>query len=137
MFKREALRFALLAAAALPAAAQDTRREFRPEFNLYMQADDRTRVLFRGDLQQGENVNYSQGSVLAAVDFALRPLFRRDLRQRGNVFRSRYLSFRIGYQYRGSFVTGGSAPEHRGIAELTGRYPLPGHIVIINRNRGD
>jgi Protein of unknown function (DUF2490) len=34
--------------------------------------------------------------------------------------------------------SGGSGnSEHRGIAELTGRYPLPGHFVLVDRNRGD
>jgi hypothetical protein len=131
MFRRKALPLAMLAAAALPAGAQETRQEFRPEIDFYIQQGERMRIQFRGALQQAVNESFSNGTFLGAVEFALRPLFRRELRHQQDVFRRRYVTFRAGYQYRTS------SPENRAIGELTARYPLPGAIVLVDRNRGD
>jgi Protein of unknown function (DUF2490) len=132
----DALRVALLlAAVALPGAAQDARQEFRPELDLYVSWGERVRFLFRDALQLVPQGN-SESSFLSAIDFALRPLFRRELRRRDDVFRRRFVTFRAGYQYTTS-LNSDTSSENRGIAELTTRYPLGGGIVLVDRNRGD
>jgi hypothetical protein len=136
MPSREAIVLAWVALAGLPAAAE-TRGEVRPEIELYFNQGERTRILFRGVLDQGTSSQFSRGSFLFAVALALRPLLRRGLRKDNNVFRRRYLNFRFGYEYNPSFVRGSGPLENRGIAELTGRYRLPGGFVLVDRNRGD
>jgi hypothetical protein len=59
------------------------------------------------------------------------------LRQRDDVFRRRFLTFRAGYQYTTSFVNNDSSSENRGIVESTARYPLWAKIVVSDRNRGE
>lgn len=67
-----------------------------------------------------------QGEFGVHVDFALKPVFRRELRSRDDVFRRRFLSFRTGYRYITSLGEGSSPYlEHRWVVELTSRAPLP------------
>jgi hypothetical protein len=131
-----ALGFVLLGVAAPSAAAQDTRREVRPEFDLYVHHGERTRFVFENRLSD-EPGTYAQGAFVASIEIALRPLFRRALARQPNVFRNRYWVFRVGYQYNASSNKGTSSAENRIIAESTARYPLPLGIVIRDRNRGD
>jgi hypothetical protein len=135
MFKREKLCLALLAAATLRVSAQDSEREFRPELNIYVNEGSRVRINFRDTfhLQPGN----SQGNFAYYVEFALRPVFRRALREQDDVFRNRFLTFRSGYQYTTSLGSNDAPPENRAIAELTARYPLPHGLVLVDRNRGD
>ena len=136
MRKHEAWRMALLAASALPSYGQDTRQEFRPEVDTYINQGERTRIVFQNQLQQGVNTGFSRGVFFGGIELALRPVFRRELRHQPDVFRNRYLTFRAGYQYS-TAVGNGPARENRGILEAIGRYPLPGGFVLRDRNRAD
>ena len=64
-------------------------------------------------------------------------MFRRELRDRADVYRNRYLTFRAGYRYRTSLTPGASVSENRGIVEVTPRYLLPWQLVVSDRNRGE
>jgi len=134
---RHELGFALLTVTALPAIAQSSRREFRPEFDLYISYDERTRFVFKNTFDDGPAEGYAQGTTSASIEIALRPVFRRALRQNPNVFRDRYLTFRTGYEYSAGSNQGTSTGENRIIAEVNTRYPLPLGIVLRDRNRGD
>jgi hypothetical protein len=130
------LGFVLLGVAAPSATAQDTRREIRPEFDLYVQQGERIRFVFESRLADQPDT-YTQGAFTANIEMALRPLFRRQLRRQPDVFRNRYLTVRAGYQYNASSNNGSSSAENRIILESTARYPLPLGIVVRDRNRGD
>jgi Protein of unknown function (DUF2490) len=127
----------LLTAAASPLAAQNVKDEFWPEFDIYVNQGSHLRIVFIDSLNQDQSSRDAQGSFSYFLDFALKPFFRRDLREREDVFRRRFLTFRAGYQYTTSFVNGDSSSENRIIADSTARYPLPAKIVVSDRNRGD
>jgi len=118
-------------------SAQDTGTEVRPEFDLYLQLEPMIRVqfqsLFVGDL----TTNDWQANQAFFVETALKPVLRRRLRQEPDVYLNRYLTFTAGYRYRTNLANGASSHENRGILEFTSRYPLPWHLVISDRNRGE
>ena len=87
-------------------------------------------------MNQDQSTRYREGGFTYFIDFAVRPVFRRELRQRDDVFRRKFLVFRAGYQYTTSFVSADSSSENRVIAEATTRVPLPGKVVMADRNRG-
>ena len=95
------------------------------------------RFCFVNSFNQDQSNRNQQGSFTYYVEVALKPVFRRELRNRYDVFRRRYLTFRAGYQYTTSFVPDDSSSEHRIIAESTSRYRLPAAIVVSDRNRGE
>ena len=71
------------------------------------------------------------------INFALKPVLRRELRERPDVYRDKYLTVRAGYRYQSSLSSGQSDAESRGILDLTSRYLLPGQLAISDRNRGE
>ena len=127
----------LTVAAALPAIAQDAQWDSRPEVNLYVAQGSRTRALFQYSLNEDRQDHTSEGNFAYYLELALRPVFRRELRQQEDVFRRRFLTFRAGFQYTTSFGNGNPSSEKRPIVELTARYPLPAGFVITDRSRGD
>jgi uncharacterized protein DUF2490 len=137
MSKRAELCLAVLVAATQPAAAQDTPLEFRPTVDVYVNQGSRTRILFQYSLNENRPARDSRGHFAYYLEFALRPVLRRELRRREDVFRKRYLTFRAGYQYTTSLTNGNASSEKRSIAELTAQYPLPGGFAIRDRSRGD
>ena len=64
-------------------------------------------------------------------------MFRRQLRNRDDVFRRRFLTFRTGYQYTTTLKGDGDYSENRIILETTARYPLPAKLIAANRMRGE
>ena len=130
---------ALLAASAFPLSGQNTKGEFRPESDVYVNLGPQVRLVFVDAFNQAQSADNRRGAFTYYFDTALKPVFRRELRRDEDVFRQRYLTFRAGYQYTTSFVNGDSSSENRIIAESTWRAPLPvpGHFVLVNRNRGD
>jgi hypothetical protein len=127
----------LVAACGVPLAAQDTKAEFWPEADIFVNYGPRIRFLAIDSLSQDQNTKERQGSFSYYADFAMKPFFRRDLRGQEDVFRKRYFTFRAGFQYSTSFVTGDASSEKMIIAESTSRIPMPGKIVVFDRNRGD
>jgi Protein of unknown function (DUF2490) len=127
----------LLTATALPLAGQNVKDEFWPEMDIYLTKWTTMRLVFVDSFNQDQSTRYRQGSFTYFFDLALKPLFRRDLREREDVFRRRFLTFRAGYQYSTSLVDYDSSSENRIIAESTARYPLFAHLVVSDRNRGE
>ena len=134
MLERGRLIVVLLVLSGRTATAQEM-RQVRPEFDLYVNEGSRLRFVFQSRLNAGVNTPYSQGAFSCFVDFALKPLLRRELRHDGDVFRRRYLTFRGGYQYSTTISNGKVTLENRSILEFTGRYPLPLGFVLTDRNR--
>jgi uncharacterized protein DUF2490 len=67
----------------------------------------------------------------------LKPVFRRELRQRDDLFNKRFLSFQAGYQYISSLGSGVPYLEHRWVVDCTPRYPLAWNVIISDRSRGE
>ncbi len=125
--------------AAAPAIAQDeVRTEFWPEVDVFAGLSQHSRLFFLASLTKAEEVDYREASVGAHVDLFLKPVLRPGLRHTPDVDKRRYLSFRLGYRYAQALGSGADPyREHRPILETTGRVYLPGHVVVLNRNRFD
>jgi hypothetical protein len=139
MSNTRALVLCLLTACAWirPATAQSASREFWPEFGVYIQQGQVFRVEFV-DLATSNSITHDWlGNFTVYIEAALKPVFRPELRDRPDVYRNRYLTFRAGYRYRTSLTPGESVSENRGILEMNTRYLLPWHLVISDRNRGE
>ena len=127
-----------LACLAGALAAQDTQSEFWPRLDAYANLGAATRLLFRTSFNNDDETKSWRGTFGLHFDIALKPVFRRELRSREDVFIKRFLSFRAGFRYITSLGASASPYlEHRWLAELTSRYPLPGSFVLSDRNRGD
>jgi len=139
MSTSQALAFCLLSAGAwsAPAAGQSTGGEFRPELGIYVQQGKSIRLEFVASSSSNPNTDSWQGNFTFYVEAALKPVFRRELRDQPDVYRNRYLTFRASYRYRTSLTPGDSVSENRGILEVTSRYLLPWQLVFADRNRGE
>jgi hypothetical protein len=120
----------------IPAAAQST-DEFRPELGIYIQQGPVLRVELIDSFSANGSTHDWHGDFAVYVQTALKPVFRRELRNDPVVFRNKYLTLRAGYRYQTSLTSGHGASENRGILELASRYRLPWQLVISDRNRGD
>jgi hypothetical protein len=121
----------------IPAAAQSTGDEFRPELGFYIQQGPLLRVELVDSFRGPKSSQDWQGDFAFYVATALKPVFRRELREQPDVYQNKYLVLRAGYRYQTSLTNANSASEHRGILELTSRYMLPWRMVISDRNRGE
>ena len=120
-----------------PAMAQGTSGEFWPEFGAFIQQGQVIRIEFVDSASSNPLTHDWLGNFTVYVNAALKPVFRHDLRDRPDVYRNRYLTFRAGYRYRTSLTPGASVSENRGILEVTARYLLPWHLVVADRNGGE
>jgi len=138
MSNSRALVFCCLSVGALgvEAAGQNTNNELRPELGIYVQQGPTVRIVFVDSARGDQSTDIWQVDFTFYVEAALKPIFRRGLRDQPNVYRNKYLTFRAGYRYRTS-LTEGNSSENRGILEITSRYRLPGQLVISDRNRGE
>src|SRR5690349_6500936 len=99
------LRFVVLCilsgcAGSTVSSAQGNSTELRPELNVYVQLQEIIRIQFSnsffGDVTED---NWRSNSTIW-VESALKPVLRRRLRVQPDVYRERYLTFRVGYRYR-------------------------------------
>jgi hypothetical protein len=120
-----------------PAAGQSASGEFWPELGIYIQQGQLLRIEFVDSFSSNPSTHDWQGNFTVYVQTALKPVFRRELRDQPDVYRNKYLTFRTGYRYRTSLTPGQSSSENRGIIELTSRYLLPWQLVVSDRNRGE
>jgi Protein of unknown function (DUF2490) len=121
----------------IPLAAQSTGEELRPELGFYIQQGPQVRFELVDSFRGPQTSQDWQGEFAFYIAIALKPVFRRELRDKPDVFRNKYLVFRAGYRYQTSLTNATSAPENRGMLELTPRHRLPWQLVISDRNRGD
>ncbi len=144
---RRVLRFiaavVLLLATSRPSFA-DTRNEFWPELDAYVKLNRRVRLFLMAAFTRAEEPEETSGGGIyrdaqlgAHLDLSLKPIFRRQLRE-SEWEQQRYLWLRIGYRY-GTSIGSVASPyrEHRGITELTARWPLPRDFSVANRVRID
>ena len=122
---------------SIPASAQSTGDEIRPELGVYVQQGPQIRIEFIDIFHNAPGTSDWRGDFGLYINAALKPVLRRELRDRPNVYRDKYLTMRVGYRYQGSLSNGQSSAESRGILELTSRYLLPGQFEISDRNRGE
>jgi hypothetical protein len=121
----------------IPAAAQSTGTEFRPELGIYIQQGPVIRIELVDSSSGNESTHDWRGNFAFNVQTALKPVLRRELRNDPDVFRNKYLTLRAGYRYQASLTSGHSGSENRSIIEVNSRYRLPWQLVISDRNRGD
>jgi Protein of unknown function (DUF2490) len=107
------------------AIAQDgpeTRDEFWPEVDLFINLNPDWRLFFLASMSQERETNIdNEGQVGAHVDY----------------FFNKYLVFRTGYRYGFSLQEDEPFQEQRIIFEQTVRVPLPWKILLTDRNRQD
>ena len=122
---------------SIPAAGQNVNNEFWPELGIYVQQGDMIRLEFIDSPHFNWTTDDWRGYFDLFVAAALKPVFRRELRDNPDVYRNRYLTFRAGYRRRTGLSNGDSTSENRAIIEITPRYLLPWQFVLIDRNRGE
>lgn len=127
----------LLAGLPSAAGAENTANEFWPEVDTFINLNPAMRLFIPISFRNHQNAGAWEGTFGLQFDFALKPVFRRQLRDRGDVFDKRFMSFRAGYQY--TTTLNGNAPyeENRAIVEFTARYLLPAELIVSDRNRGE
>ena len=127
----------ILALVPLAAIGEETRTVLLPEANAYFTLTDTTRLFLLGALTHDLTQDRTDGELGAHLDVTLMPILRRRLRD-GDWEREKYLWIRVGYRLIGNLDDPDQSPlEHRGIVEVTGRYPLPWNLWLVNRIRAD
>jgi Protein of unknown function (DUF2490) len=120
---------------ASPLRAQNQSFQAWPEVDAYFQLNSNVRVsLF--DAATRENRQGTSAEIGPNIDFFFKPLVKL---KRITVFeldqsKNRLLMFRAGYRYMPSSDW---PPEHRGLLEATGNYPLVRGVLLSDRNRLD
>lgn len=127
----------LVAGGSVTAATPNTQGEFWPEVDAYVGLNSTTRLFLLSSFRNNQPGDTWHGNFGAHLNFALKPVFRRELRQKDDVFNKRFLSFQAGFRYISSLGNGVPYLEHRWVVDCTPRYPLPGNFIISDRNRGE
>jgi hypothetical protein len=127
----------LIAGRSANAATPDTQGAFWPEVDAYVGLNSTTRLFLLSSFRNNQPGDTWHGDFGAHLNFALKPVFRCELRQKDDVFNQRILSFQAGFRYISSLASGVPYLEHRWIVDCTPRYPLPGSFIISDRNRGE
>ena len=124
MLRRIILALLVLLADLTQAIAQNTQSEIRPEVDGYVNLSPAVRLFLLALFTDALETGHWQGHFGVHFDVALKPVFRRELRSRDDVFRRRFLSFRAGYRYITSLGESRSPYlEHRWVVEATSRVP--------------
>ena len=120
--------------------AQDARNEFWPELNVHLKLNEKSRLFFLYSATRLDHrATYAEGSLGGHLDFYTLPLFgRRLLPQRSDAARSKSFMLRVGYLFSRT-PSGSTDPfaEHTPTVETHWRFPLPGSILLTDRNRAD
>ena len=103
----------------------------------YITLNSATRLFLLSSFRNNQQGDAWHGDFGAHLDFAMKPVFRRELRQRDDVFTQRFLSFQAGFRYINSLSSGAPYLERRWVIECTPQYPLPGKFVVSDRSRGE
>lgn len=120
--------------------AQDARREFWPEFNVFLKLNHRSRLFFLySATKMDDRQTYSDGSLGTHFDFYAVPLLgRRLLPRHTDPARGKSFMVRVGYLFTRT-PSGSSEPfsEHTPTLETHWRFPLPRSVLLTDRNRAD
>jgi Protein of unknown function (DUF2490) len=127
----------LLCGCAAAATVPDTQVEFLPEVDAYININSTMRLGLLSKFQSHQEGDTWNGDFGVHLDWALKPVFRRELRQGDDVFSKRFLACGAGFRYISGLTGDSSYLEHRWIAECTPRFPLPGQLILSDRNRGE
>ena len=114
-----------------------TQEEFWPELNVFIGLNQATRIFLMVSRAKARDFRYAEAMFGAHVDFGIKPRIRIAM-QGLDASKMQHLSGRVGYRYNRSaqdIIDG--FREHRGVVELTPRYPLPAKLLLSNRNRVD
>jgi hypothetical protein len=119
------------------ARAEEHHDEFVPELNSFIKLSKQVRLYLLGDVTQGFSPSFTDGELGAHIDFTLKPILRRELRQ-GDWERSRYLWVRAGYVVSHDLDDrDDGSTTHTILLEMTTRLELPAQIWLVNRARVD
>ncbi|HTT19231.1 MAG TPA: DUF2490 domain-containing protein [Candidatus Sulfotelmatobacter sp.] len=123
----------LLALLSPPAQAQTQTYQTWPEVDTYITLNQNFRLYFIAT-QTRENGQGTTAEIAANLDFFFKPLFRRNklVIYQPDQAKSRLFLLRAGYHYLPSID---GPTEHRGVLEVTGRYPLKSWLLFSDRNR--
>jgi hypothetical protein len=119
--------------AASQARSQQTANEVWPELDTYFRLSQRYRILLMASRAADRDSGDSAWEAGPSLDITLKRIVRMKLLGL-DPERQKYLTFRVGYRNLGQ---NGSPDENRLILEMTPRFPLPGSILISDRNRID
>jgi hypothetical protein len=139
ILRRNRILLTLVVFAALfePARAEDHQDEFVPELDAFINLSKQIRLFLLGDVTQAFSPNFTDGELGAHLDFTLKPILRRELRE-GNWERDRYLWVRAGYVVSSDLDGRDDGSTTQTILlEATTRLELPGDFWLVNRARVD
>jgi len=123
--------------AAGDAQSSDTRQEFWPRIELYVNLNEQSRFFLKYSATRANHLDDdADGQVGGYFDFYLAPLVRRRLRELPDASRDKFLMFRVGYLYS-TTPAGSSKPstQHIPTLETDPRAPLPWGLLLTDRNR--
>jgi len=112
--------------------AQTTEAQWWPELDSYVDLTQRLRLLFTAE-RYTDGGDYNSIQFGPYLEIGLRPLLRKRLIT-NDWAKHNYLVLQIGYQHRSNFD---KPDEERGVLSLTLRYPLPGSLMLADRNQSD
>jgi hypothetical protein len=122
-----------------PARADDA-SELWPEFNGFLQLNERARAFFGAAYALGKESDLKSGDIAASLDVSLKPIarLRNDLLTK-DWQRNKYLWGRVGYHriFEATDSTGLEEVENRGVVALYGRAPLPSAFWLETHTRAD
>jgi hypothetical protein len=128
---------AFLAVAPLSAQEDDTRGEWWPEVDAYVNLSDHSRLYLLATVARNRAEDFGEGMLGAHVDLFLKPIGRPWLLHTPDVVKHHYLTFRAGYRYAWDLSDRSEYQEHRGLLEVTLRYQPVERFVFVNRSRLD
>jgi hypothetical protein len=118
-------------------SAQAQSNQLWPEISTFVKLNPQMRFYFLATTVK-ENSGSTEGEFGPNFDFYLKPLRKRTALTwlPLDESKNRLLMVRIGYHYIYPY-SGDASSEHRGVLEVTGRYPLVFGVLVSDRNRLD
>lgn len=104
-----------------------------PQLNTFVGLSDNVQLELLASGAINSNAGNQQMVLGPSLTFFFSP-FRLPRIKTLNRTRNNYLEFRIGYRYVAT-LGDRSSHTHRGLLELTPRFPLPGQMVLADRNQ--
>ena len=120
------------------AIAQEVKNEIWPELNIYYKRHNVNFIRFAAGLTKSDPVNQaSDGFLELDVQFGLKRRIIEKIVEDPDFQKTHLVTMRGGYAYVPSFADENASIEHRGIFEVTSRYPIFGSVLLSDRNRLD